>query len=227
MEEEKSNFKFEYDIKDKDSNENIMKNKPSGVLTTFGQVSQNGVSDLSIQPVLKIDKAKTICDFGMAYGLLLLQLFEECSHITKAIGVEIHANRYKIAVDNLHSFGNHLRKKRNILYVDFKNTSTGIIMTSQSRKGRMRRIIMENGSVIEYPHHIKRANVVFLHIAFSSGLHKSLGKLISQTKKKCTILSYQSLMLNDIAAEILTRVDHNIKLNTSWGHWRPEIYVRI
>ncbi len=213
MEEKKSSFAFKYDVKN-GTGEETMKSKPNGVSLCFGQVGQNGVSALSKLSIFKINKAKQICDFGMAYGLLLLQLFEECSHINKAIGVEIQPERYNIAVINLRSFGEHLRKKKDILYVDFKNTDTKITMTSGSHGGKKRRIIMEKGSVVNYPQYIRRADVVFLHIVFDTDLHKSLGELISQAKKKCIILSYQDLIADDIISTNLTVVDHNTNIST-------------
>lgn len=213
-------FQFKYDLHQSD-NANTKK-VPLGVSLQYGSVTTIGVTQFINYSALKFDETNVICDFGMGYGKLILQIFEECDWIHKLIGIELNSSRYDDAVRNLRSLASHLKKTTKIDYYINDSENDRVVL-----KGNKRELIMENGSITDYPHHIKDSDVSFLHIAFNSSFHEPLGKLISSAKKNSFIISYLSLDENKILNKEYTDQHCTKTFRAKWNsNFTPYVYIK-
>ncbi len=227
MEEKMSQFVFQYVINTRFA---CMKNIPDGVDTTFGEVTQCGVTQFINQSIFKIKEAKQVCDFGMGNGKLILQLFEECPWITKVIGIEIHPDRFSNSIQNLINLSKHLSKTRtDIEYMSItKYATTKIILTIKFENKFERQLIMEKCSVTDCVSIINQFDVMFFNIIYNSHLNKLLSKLLSRTKSKSTIISYQNI--DKLIEPKNYEISRKHKINTSWNDakiYTPFVYHKL
>ncbi len=219
---EKTPFKFKYNLCQ--SNRENTKKIPPGVITSYSSVTTIGVTQFIKYPMLKFDEANVICDFGMGDGKLLLQIFEKCDWIHKLIGIELFSSRYDDAVQNLRSLATHLTTTTNIKY-DINDLEKDRVIL----KGNNRELIMENGSITEYPQHIKNSDVSFLNIAFGPNLYTPLKDFISCAKKDSFIVSYKSLeYIDDDVNTKYTNKQCVKRFHVQWGNglYTPFVYIR-
>lgn len=221
-------FTFNYPIsRNNDDGENKEDIEP-GVSLTFGQISTKGVSNIIKDNTFKLNTAKVVCDFGMGYGLLILQLFEECTHISTIIGVEIHSGRYRIAIKHMHSFFEYYQKKKTHFNINIIEEKNKIILsiTSDLTSGQ-RKLIMYCGSMFDYSVYMKIADVIVLNIGFSPILCKQLTNFVSDAKKNAIIISYKDFMNNNILnSNMATSVEHCCGVETTWSrYYKPYAYT--
>lgn len=179
----------------------------------FGEISSKSIDKLVYNSLIEWKKIKTVVDWGMGSGKILLQLFEICPKIELLVGAEILISRYDLAVGNITNLHDYLKNKN--ININISHNYKEVVLTRVKRYKKTN-LIISNKSMYEHKQHMKKADLIFMDIAVPSHMEKILHEFIKETKIGSIIISYENMNIL-IKQNILKKI-YQDNIYTSWSN---------